>query len=78
MPQHNPNSFDAIMARLELQDEYAAEKHTQILKRLDDGAQKFETHERRIATLENWKWYATGAVLASGALADILIRIFSH
>lgn len=77
MPQHNPNSYDAIMARLELQDKYADEKHTQILKRLDTGAEKFEVHERRISSLENWKWYATGIVLGALGLLDVLWRVLS-
>lgn len=74
--EFNSESLDAKLATLIAGQAssacLAAEHHTEIIRRLDEGSKKMEKHDERIQSLEGSRKYVLGAIGTLGTLTGIL------
>ena len=43
-----------------------------ILKRLEEGDQRFDVHSKRIGSLEQWRWFLAGGLVALAFLLKLV------
>jgi hypothetical protein len=71
-PEFNPDSLEAVLARMESRQIVNTERLEQIITRLDK-------HEERIHMLESFKWRLLGALtLGSAGGAAAFSKLFSN
>lgn len=70
---YNPNSIDSALSRIETNQQ----SHTAQLRELKVS---FDEHKRniehRVAKIERWKYWLTGAAAAAGAGVSAVLDIF--
>jgi hypothetical protein len=57
--KHDPNSIDAVLARME-------ERQIQNGEKLDSTIARLESHDARISALERWRTWILGAAAVIG------------
>jgi hypothetical protein len=71
MPDYDPNSLEAVLARMESRQIVNTDRLNEILTRLD-------RHEERIQFLEQFKWKLLGALtLGSAGGAAAFTKLFN-
>jgi len=54
------------------------ERTVAIQKNVDRINGSVASNQKRIATLENWRWYVMGAILGTGGLVAFVVGILHH
>ena len=71
MPEYDPNSLEAVLARMESRQIVNTDRLTELIERLNN-------HSQRLAALEAFKWKRMGALtIGSASGAALFSKLFS-